>query len=65
MNAEDSGCATKKCVSLNKIQNLKDIIKGSLFAQSWLNGEYASKTVKSLVIHSKMITELKNTETQI
>ena len=21
MNAEDSGCATKKCVSLNKIQN--------------------------------------------
>ena len=64
MNAEDSGCATKKCVSLSKILYKKTLYR-SFIAQSWLSGQYASKVVKSLLIHFKMITELKTPKTQI
>lgn len=46
MNAEDLGSATKKDVSLSKIHNQKDIIKGDLFTQKWLSGQYASKALK-------------------
>ena len=63
MNAEDSGCATKKCVSLSKILYKKTLYR-SFIAQSWLSGQYASKVVKSLLIHFKMITELKTPKTQ-
>ena len=60
-------CHQKKTYPWVKSIIKKNIIKGDLVAQSWLSGQYASKTLKitsHIIFQNEYWTELKNVETK-